>query len=494
VEQGKNKKLFNSEKDSAEAGSIFLFETQALAEQDPLSIFHKIKELGKPCFFFQKNQEIESGLRVSQTVLGFDEFERMTCKAGSVKIEGEGNPCEISGNPFEVISQRLQKYQVVNQPGLPDFQMGAFGYFTYESVRYNEPILNQALGSFQILKQNNNFVDAEFILFKKIIIFDYLEKKIFLMSGFSDDDQSGLEFLKDLLKNSKSLLDIHVPQGELPPETFKSSLGKGRFIEGVKKLKEHITAGDIFQAVLSERFEADLSIKPFDVFRRLLQTSISVYEFYFFTGKRVFLGASPELLLQVSGEDLETHPIAGTRPRGVNPQEEKKLEKQLLASVKENAEHLMLVDLARNDLGRISKPGTVRVPEQVKIKKFPSVMHLVSRVTGKKKQDISALEALASCFPAGTLSGAPKVRAMQLLSEIENEPRGFYGGAVALASLTGDLDSCIAIRSMEIENGHSTIQAGAGIVSDSNPEKEYQEILHKTKTLRRILFSGVKSS
>jgi anthranilate synthase component 1 len=258
-------------------------------------------------------------------------------------------------------------------------------------------------------------------------------------------------------------------------------------MRGVRQLKENIRAGDIFQAVLSDKLSVPFGGDPLELFEELTRLSPAPYRFYFDSGEGVYLGASPELLLKARAGVLETHPIAGTRPRGRTPAEERRLESQLLRSEKERAEHLMLVDLARNDVGRVSEPGSVRVEEYMQIHKYSGVMHLVSRVTGKLLKGAGSIEALASCFPAGTLSGAPKIRAMQLLSELEPEPRGFYGGAVVAASFTGDLDSCISIRCIEVRGGRAIVQAGAGIVADSQPAREYDEITHKSRIARTAL-------
>jgi len=274
---------------------------------------------------------------------------------------------------------------------------------------------------------------------------------------------------------------------EVKIEEMKSLLGKEQYLVGVRKLKEHIGCGDIFQAVLSDRFTATFDGDPGDLFNVLSRLSPSPYQFYFPLNKKTFLGASPEMLLRIHGDTLETHPIAGTRRRGKTSEEDLSLELELMDDMKEKAEHIMLVDLARNDIGRVSKSGTVRVDSFMKTRRFSSVMHLVSRVLGDKKEGISSIEALAACFPAGTLSGAPKIRAMQLISELEPEPRNVYGGAMVAASFTGDLDSCIAIRSLEVGNGQVTLQVGAGIVADSIPEIEYEEVQHKSQMVRKAL-------
>jgi anthranilate synthase component 1 len=323
------------------------------------------------------------------------------------------------------------------------------------------------------------------------VIFDHSRNKIWLMTDAASSE-SELQTLKEICLSAQkgtahSTDHTQELASELPIDAMSAMHGKARFIEKVKTLKAHIKAGDIFQAVLAERFSAPFTGSPIDLFETLMRLSPSPYQFYFTAGKRVFMGASPEMLVRITGDKLETHPIAGTRPRGSTPDEERKLESQLKRSEKEKAEHLMLVDLARNDMGRVSEPGSVTVPEFMELKKFAGVIHLVSRVVGKLKSTVRPIEALASFFPAGTLSGAPKVRAMQILSELEPAPRGFYGGAVVIASFAGDLDSCIAIRSIQIEDNQAIVRAGAGIVADSRPESEYAEIQHKTRMARKAL-------
>ena len=359
------------------------------------------------------------------------------------------------------------------------------GYLSYESILSQEPVLRRCEGGFS--KVDGEFTLAEFSDFQKCIVFDHRSGKLSFLDQSGDGDIARFDRLlatSALLPERSPCKELHA---EISPEQLRCSLGKEAFKAGVKKLQEHIRAGDIFQAVLSERFEVDLSVTPFEIFRTLIETGSSAYQFFYVTPEKTLLGASPELLLKVFGDRLETHPIAGTRPRGADLTQELKNERDLLENGKENAEHLMLVDLSRNDLGKISRPGSVRVSERNLVKKFPSVMHLVSKVEGSLKAGFAPAEALASCFPAGTLSGAPKIRAMQLISEIEGTPRGVYGGCFFLSQGNGELEACISIRSMEIRGRKGFIQAGAGIVMDSDPDAEYEEVLHKSKTMRRAV-------
>jgi anthranilate synthase component 1 len=266
-----------------------------------------------------------------------------------------------------------------------------------------------------------------------------------------------------------------------------AALGPVRFAAAVKKIKEHIRCGDIFQCVMSDRFEWPIAGDPFAIYRTLCRTHSTSYQFYLQDGAQVLLGASPELLVEVSGKNVETHPIAGTRPRGTTPTEDAQRQRALLRSVKERAEHLMLVDLGRNDLGRVCHPGSVTVREFMQIRRYTHVMHLVSVVQGRLARGRSAWDALWSCFPAGTLSGAPKLRAIEILSQLEGQSRMAYGGAVVRAGFDGDLAAAITIRSLLVQNGQGYAQAGAGIVADSSPEREYQEILHKVAAVRNAV-------
>jgi anthranilate synthase component 1 len=388
---------------------------------------------------------------------------------------------QITGNPFSILEKKLQEFKFPALRGLPFFQGGALGYVAYDSVRFLEPTLPQLKPRY----------DAEIAFYRFFILFDHLENRVTLLSPRAEmlEQLRNLEKVaeKTLLQKETVISAELLATPEISTEEMKSGLGRDAYLAGVKKLKHHILEGDIFQAVISDHFSEKFTGDSLDLFNILSQISPAPYQFYFTSEDRAYLGASPEMLLKAMGDQIETHPIAGTRPRGANAEEEIKQEKELFGSIKEKAEHLMLVDLARNDLGRVSAPGTVKVDSFMKLRKFGGVMHLVSTVTGKLLNKTSPLSALASCFPAGTLSGAPKIRAMELISEIEKQPRGFYGGAFLAASFTGDIDSCISIRSISIEDGVARIQAGAGIVADSIPEMEYEEVQHKSKLTRKAL-------
>ncbi len=426
-------------------------ESSRLLGVAPLALLRALRDQnkGESIAFFQTAEVTVIGLGASEVV--------------QVKNE----------NPFPIIQQKIKERAVSVQEGLPFFQGGALGYFSYDSVRFLEETL--------LSGSHAPLFDAEVVFYEHYILFDHLNKKVFVTEQGSSKIEACASFAKEVR------LQIKTQDLNLNVEKMKSSLGKSAFLSGIAKLKEHILDGDIFQAVLSDRFSTPYSKDPLELFDILAEISPAPYQFYFSIEDRVYLGASPEMLIKSKSGKIETHPIAGTRPRGANASEDERLEADLLADTKEKAEHLMLVDLSRNDIGRVATPGSVVVDSFMKVRKFGGVMHLVSVVSGKLKPELHSIEALASCFPAGTLSGAPKIRAMQLISEIEKAPRNFYGGAFICASATGDLDSCITIRSISVENGIATVQAGAGIVADSVPEKEYDEILAKSNLPRKAL-------
>jgi anthranilate/para-aminobenzoate synthase component I len=432
--------------------------TRELKQEDPMKVLSAllVRNPKRPVGFFQKSADLGDGFKPLQTHIGFD-------PVGNHIYKGDEDPFE----------------------GLKSLHDLTMGYICYDGVRFREPILNKSAGAFS--KLNSHFTTAEFSVFKNFLIFDHQARKLYLRG-----DVLECETVLNQAQALPARSSVFLSSVELSPEDFRRSLGSDAFKAGVRKLQEHIKAGDIFQAVISERFEIDLTVSPLEIFQTLIEIGSSAYQFFYSTPERIVLGASPELLLSVKGGKLETHPIAGTRPRGKTEAEDLKLQDELMKDTKENAEHLMLVDLARNDLGRISKPGKVHATERNLIKRFPSVMHIVSKVEGELKSEYAPVDALSSCFPAGTLSGAPKIRAMQLISEIEGVPRGFYGGTFFLSQPDGELEACISIRSMEIIGNRGYIQAGAGIVMDSDPDSEYAEVLHKSKTLRRVLALAMK--
>jgi anthranilate synthase component 1 len=455
-------------------------------------------ELAQPhlkegAFLFRKSERVQGSFLPIETSLAFKPFETIRVRQGEAQISAGGESVRKKSDPFSILNERLAAYEFEFEPSNA-FQPSIMGYVSFESVRYLERVLLSASGSFSDSGSEDSF-DAEFMMFRCFFVIDHVSCLIrAIVLGHQAEPRlcaemdSLLEQVKTFRPKKEETLSVsHELQPELHTTQMKSLQGREGFLKKVNILKNHIVEGDIFQAVLSEKFETPFSSNPIDLFQVLAQASPAPYQFCFLSDGRAFLGASPEMLLKVQDGILETHPIAGTRPRGRSPEEEQAMAQELIESEKERAEHLMLVDLARNDIGKVADVGSVFVESFQQIEKFGGVMHLVSKVKGKLKKGSSASQAFASCFPAGTLSGAPKIRALQLLSELEGKRRGFYGGAVVIAKFNGDFDSCISIRSIEISGGVAKVQAGAGIVADSMPESEYEEVQHKTRATRRAL-------
>ena len=476
--------------------------------KNPRTVFRALTQDHKgPAFFFERGQKTNESLQIVESVLAVDPFETFTSSQGKTHIENSVESLELGGSPFDRLQERLDIYKPYHLPNSDSFQNGALGYFSYDCARYIEDKLTQGPGN---LAKDSDQCDAEFMFFKQLIVFNHARSEIKFIVAFTPYLGMNVDELNDrVIRESNQLLErleeIYINTADRPKSAvdgdvkaldvtqMESMLGREHFIQSIQTLKGNIRAGDIFQAVLSEQFRTPFAGDAFSLFETLIELNPAPYQFYFSTGKRTVLGASPEMLLKIQDQTLESHPIAGTRPSGKTLVEQIRLRSQLLRSSKEKSEHLMLVDLARNDLGRVSSSGSVRLDTYMKVRNFGAVMHLVSKVKSHLKEGIPALSALAACFPAGTLSGAPKIRAMQILSELEPKRRGFYGGAVVAAGFDGNLESCIAIRSVCIENGHALIQAGAGVVADSRPEREYQEILNKTQSVRQALALALKN-
>ena len=366
-------------------------------------------------------------------------------------------------------------------------QGGAIGYVSYDSVSYLERVPTLGGGP--------DCYDVYLLFFRDIVAFDRLNHHLYLITHLRPIRGLKKEYAKaeKRLQQLKSdIFSAHLPEKGLPmPQKIahtlkvKENLGAERYMASVRKIKNYIRAGDIFQCVLSDQFTFPFEQDHFLLYRILRMINPSPYLFYLDFGDETLIGSSPEMLTKVEKGIISTCPIAGTRPRGDHEKADKKFEKELLKSVKEQAEHLMLVDLGRNDVGRVSRAGSVRVTDFMKIERFSHVMHLVSLVEGRLAKGLSAWDAFCSCFPAGTLSGAPKIRAMEIIAELEGTRRGTYGGAVVAHDYFGNLNSCITIRSMWVKNGRGYIQSGAGVVADSSPKKEYEEVQNKAMAIKK---------
>jgi anthranilate synthase component 1 len=452
----------------------------------PVSAFLKIAEHADYAFLLES---VEGGEHVGRySFLGKDPFLILTSRDGRTVIDRAGATSE-SDRPFvDTLRRLMADYRSPFVPDLPRFTGGAVGYFGYGASSWFEPVLGD-LG-----KSDDGANQAGFMVFDTVLAFDHVRHRILIIANAritADDDLESLyqfacakiQFLERELERGLSH-DRHVDGGALE---VRSSYTREGFEEHVRTAKEHIAAGDIYQVVLSQRFEADVSVEPFTVYRALRHVNPSPYMYFIRMGGVSVVGSSPEMLVRVEGSRVETHPIAGTRPRGRNVEEDMRLGEELKRNEKERAEHVMLVDLGRNDVGRVCKYGSVRVPQFMGLERFSHVMHLTSIVEGQLADDRDRLDALVSCFPAGTVSGAPKVRAMQIIRELEPIPRGLYAGAVGYVDFAGNLDFCIAIRTIIMCNGKAWAQAGAGIVIDSNPTAEYEETRDKARALLKAL-------
>lgn len=446
----------------------------------PIETMKILKNVSTHCYLLESAQANETWGRF--TFLGFEPKMEITCIDGEMKI---GNQNVKTANPSHYLRQILASYKSPRFAYLPSFTGGLVGYFSYDYFGYCEPSAKCNV------EDTEDFKDVDLMLFDKVIAFDHLRQKIILIVNMSLDEveveykkaAAELKHLAKLLKNGKKKKE---PAGKLLGEVTPL-FGKEQFCGMVEKAKHAIREGDIFQIVLSNRLSAPFEGSLFDTYRVLRTINPSPYMFYFSGTDVEVAGASPETLVKLENGVLHTFPLAGTRPRGKTRKEDKGLEAELLADEKELAEHNMLVDLGRNDLGKISKFGTVQVEKLHSIERFSHVMHIGSTIRGEIRDGQDGLDAIEAVLPAGTLSGAPKIRACQLIGELERNKRGIYGGAVGYLDFTGNMDTCIAIRIAYKKNGKVFVQSGAGIVADSVPEKEYEECLNKAKSSLKAL-------
>lgn len=446
----------------------------------PIQAIRKLKNVSSHCFMLESAQSSETWGRY--TFLGFEAKRLMTCSDGKVLVDGKQYK---TNDPKQAIRELLVEYKSPRLDYLPPFTGGLVGYFSYDFIGYSEPSLRIPT------QDTENFQDVDLMLFDKVIAFDNVKQKLILIVNMRLDDIKGnyeqataeLRRLANLLEKGEEKFE---PSGRLlSPVTELFS--KDEFCKMVQKAKRHIFEGDIFQIVLSNRLCADFEGSLLDTYRMLRTINPSPYMFYFCGTDVEIAGASPETLVKLDGGVLHTFPLAGTRPRGKTAQQDKQIQSELLADEKELAEHNMLVDLGRNDLGRISKFGSVQVEKLHSIERFSHVMHIGSTVRGEIRDGFDAVDAISAVLPAGTLSGAPKIRACELIAELENNKRGIYGGAIGYIDFTGNMDTCIAIRIAFKKNGKVFVRSGAGIIADSVPEKEYNECRNKAAAVVNAL-------
>lgn len=449
----------------------------------PIEVLRILKSVSRHCYMLESLEDSKRWGRY--TFLGYDPKLELTCTDGTVRVTCGTQIVVQNAEPAEYIRQMIEENKSPRMEGMPVFTGGLVGYFAYDYIKYSEPSLKlDAL-------DEENFRDVDLMLFDKVIAFDHWKQKIiFIVNMKTDAPEENYAKAVRELEDMVQLVEKGEP-AEIEPlkltSDFHPLFGEKEYCRMVEKAKKYIREGDIFQVVLSNRLAAEAEGSLFDTYRVLRTTNPSPYMFYFSSDDIEIAGASPETLVKLEDGKLYTFPLAGTRRRGRTPEEDRELELELLADTKELAEHNMLVDLGRNDIGRISRFKTVKVEKYMSVERFSHVMHIGSTVSGQIREDKTALDAVAAVLPAGTLSGAPKIRACEIINELENNKRGIYGGAIGYIDFAGNLDTCIAIRIAFKKNGRVFIRSGAGIVADSVPKKEYEECINKAKAVVNAL-------
>lgn len=455
----------------------------------PIEVLRILKSAGRHCFILESVENQERWGRY--TFLGYDPVLEVSCLDGELTVKDvRSGKSEVShtAHPAEYIRGLLAKHRSPSPeqlPGLPSFSGGLVGYFGYDYIKYSEPRLKLDA------RDDENFKDVDLMLFDRVIAFDNLRQKMILIVNVPAENLDAsyregervLDEMTELIRHGKPAPE---PKSRLT-SGFRQLFNKEQYCEIVERAKHYIREGDIFQCVPSNRLDADFEGSLLDTYRVLRTTNPSPYMFYFSSDDMEVAGASPETLVKLENGILHTFPIAGSRPRGATPEEDARFEAELHVDEKELAEHNMLVDLGRNDLGKISEFGSVKVEQYMQILKFSHIMHICSTVTGKLREGFTALDAVDAVLPAGTLSGAPKIRACEIINELENCKRGIYGGAVGYIDFRGNLDTCIGIRLCYKKNGRVFVRSGGGVVADSVPETEYIETVNKAKAVVKAL-------
>jgi len=473
-------------------GNVIPIYREIMADMEtPVSAYLKVAN-GPYSFLLES---VEGGEQLARySFLGSDPYLTVRLEDGIAYGNQRGYKQAIPySDPLVALQTFLAPYRAVNVPNLPRFLGGAVGYLSYEAVRYFERLPAAP-------NDPHGFPDGVFMFVDTMVVFDHLERRIKVVSHVHVDDETPIaqsyeeaieriELLARRLETARPEVPVgHRPLDAVPVrERARHNMARDHYDTMIEQAKAYIAAGDIFQVVLSQRVEVETGVHPFTLYRALRAVNPSPFMFYLQMGEEQIVGASPEALIRLDGRELTTHPIAGTRKRGRNEAEDLALEVDLLSDEKERAEHVMLVDLARNDIGRVATPGTVKVPVLLQTQRFSHVIHLVSHVTGELRDDLSAIDALRACFPAGTVSGAPKIRAMEIIAELETDRRGFYSGCVGYLAYSGNMDMALALRTVAVRDGTVIMQAGGGIVHDSTADFEYQETLNKMGAAMRAL-------
>lgn len=461
----------------------------------PVSAFARLDD-GKDAFLFES---VIGGEKVGRySFLAVEPFLRLEAHGNQVRVtRGSDIQNHESKDPLDDLRDLLKPYQAVHLPELPPFCGGAIGYAGYDVVRYVEHLPNAP-------KDDRGLADLCFGLYDQMVIFENVNKTMFAVAmarvdklgpganeaalrKVYDEACARVDRLVEKLNGAAPLCTSDIATGGPPQVKFESNFAQADYEAAVKKCNEYILAGDIFQVVLSQRLTLELKVSPWEVYRTLRVVNPSPFMFFVRTPEATLVGSSPEIMCRVMDGEVTVRPLAGTRPRGATPEEDARLAEDLLADPKERAEHVMLVDLGRNDVGRVAQFGSVKISDVMVIERYSHVMHITSHVSGQLREDCDAFDALKACLPAGTVSGAPKVRAMQIIDELEPHRRGPYAGAVGYIDYSGNMDTCIALRTLVVQGDKAYVQAGAGIVADSNPTAEYQETLNKARGLLKAI-------
>jgi len=457
----------------------------------PVSAYLRIAQGARYSFLLES---VEGGEKIARyTFAGAHPEEVFRYASGACVLESLDRMVWEERDPISFLRERIERFRPVRLPGLPPLVAGAIGYFSYDMVRLIERLPKR-------LRDEIGLYDAMLMFYHGIVAFDHVQHRLWIVrnvfTGGSGSLRAKYNAAVREIKETRRQLEEPVA-AERPKKASKakkraplevsSNFRRPEYLAAVRKAKQYIRAGDIFQVVLSQRFSAKTNSEPFEIYRQLRALNPSPYLFYLQMNDVAVVGSSPEMLVKVQGRDVFYRPIAGTRWRGKDEAEDQRLEREMLASEKERAEHIMLVDLGRNDLGRVCDYGTVRPEKLLTVERYSHVMHLVSSLRGRLREDVDCFDALMACFPAGTVSGAPKVRAMEIIEELERTRRGIYAGGILYLDFAGNLDSCIALRTMVVKNGVAYVQAGGGIVADSTPAGEYQESVNKSKALLAAL-------
>ncbi len=457
----------------------------------PVSAFHKIDTGHCACLF----ESVVGGEKVGRySFLASDPFLEIEARGSLVTVRDAAGTLEFeSPNPIEELRARVAKLEAATLPELPPFTSGAVGYAGYDVVRYTERLPNAPT-------DDRGLPDLAFAFYDRMVVFDNVNKTLVVVAMarldlFGDDLQGAYddacrridETVARLEAPEPSLRTADIDPRRVPQIAYESNFSQPDFEDAVRKCVEYIRAGDIFQVVLSQRLKLEIHVHPFEIYRTLRIVNPSPFMFYLRTPSVTLVGSSPEVMVRVVEGQITVRPLAGTRPRGGSEEEDRRLAEELLADPKERAEHVMLVDLGRNDVGRVARFGSVALSDIMTIERYSHVMHITSNVTGHLAAGKDAFDALRACLPAGTVSGAPKVRAMEIIDELEPHRRGPYAGAVGYVDYSGNMDTCIALRTMVVQGNTAYVQAGAGIVADSVPAAEYQETLNKARGLLKAI-------